>query len=119
MNNWMDDLVETKYKNIFNIVILTVGIIAIGLVIYMQKFNKKNKNEDLNLSFKGSVKEKYIDVLDHNQPIIIFKNDSLFGIYREWYDLIEVGDSVIKNKGLNSIIIIKNNDTVVINSPKK
>ena len=114
----MDDLIEIKYKNIFNIVILTVGIIAIGLVLYMQKFNKKNKSEDLNLSFKGSVKEKYIDVINHNQPIIMFKNDSLFGIYREWYDLIEIGDSIIKKKGLSSIIIIKSNDTITVDSPK-
>lgn len=48
--------------------------------------------------YNGVVTKKTRDLNNHNTPVIVFKNQKRIWVYDEFYDLIELSDSLSKAK---------------------
>ena len=67
---------------------------------------------DLNRSFSGVVKGKYIDSTDHMSRNLIFKG-SRISILNDVYEKINIGDSILKKRGDSIIYIYKKNGIIL------
>ena len=75
--------------------------------------NDDNLKNNIKSEYKGIVLEKGIDKANHSSPYIVKKN---FGKYFEdelIWQYVEIGDSLVKNKGTSKLKIYKK-DTLII-----
>lgn len=101
-----------------NSVFLIIIIITLILLLYNLIFSSKNSNSFLaevrNKEIKSLVIKKYINDNNHDIPFLVYdkKNitDSLV-VYRDWWDKISLGDSIVKAKG-SLELIVKSSDKV-------
>jgi len=54
---------------------------------------------------KSVVSKKYINKENHNIPFVIYGNRDSIIVYKDWWDKIDQGDSIIKPKGSLELII--------------
>ncbi len=91
-------------------------ILAALVFLYKIIFSSKNKDRFLDeisgKDIKSIVNKKYINHDNHNISLLMYGNnhDNIV-IYRDWWDKVSVGDSILKPKG-SLDIIIKNSDKI-------
>ncbi|WP_294316134.1 hypothetical protein [uncultured Chryseobacterium sp.] len=96
------------------ILIVVILIIAI-MFLYNRIFSLKDGggflDEMREKEIKSLITGKYINHDNHNIPFLIYGNKDSIIIYRDWWDKIFVGDSIIKPKG-SLEVIIKSSDKI-------
>lgn len=84
-------------------------IVAVTVFLYNLIFSPKNRNGFLDEMKKREIKsiiiKKYINYDNHNIPFLIYDNKDSIVIYRDWWDKVSVGDSILKPKGCLEIVI--------------
>ncbi|WP_426479826.1 hypothetical protein ACP3T3_10570 [Chryseobacterium sp. CBSDS_008] len=93
--------------------LLTVLIIIAIIFLYNRIFSSKNGGGFLDgvreKEIKSLVIKKYINYDNHNIPFLVYGNKDSIVIYRDWWEKIFVGDSIIKPKGSLEIVIKNSN----------
>ena len=96
-----------------SLVILLVIIVLVFL--YKLIFSSKNEGSFLDeirdKDIKSIVSKKYINFDNHNIPFLVYGHKDSIVVYRDWWDKVVVGDSIIKPKG-SLEVIIKNSDKI-------
>lgn len=112
----MEGLVANKYQKYWNagIFIFIIMIVAIYL-LESRNITQEIYNDELNSKYSGKIIKKYIDKYEHNQPILVTQKDSLIFVFRECYEKVSIGDSIVKNKGNFEFLIYKSSGIVVVN----
>ncbi|BFO64694.1 hypothetical protein [Chryseobacterium sp. KCF3-3] len=89
--------------------LLTALIIIAIIFLYNRIFSSKSGNGFLDevkeKEIKSLVIKKYINYDNHNIPFLVYGNKDSIVIYRDWWENIFVGDSIIKPKGSLEIVI--------------
>jgi hypothetical protein len=93
---------------------LLIMLIVIAIVfLYNLIFSSKNKGGFLDelreKEIKSIVSKKYINYDNHNIPFLVYGNKDSIVVYRDWWDKVLVGDSIIKSKGSLEVIIKNSN----------
>lgn len=106
-------------KNI-NIYIVLFFVFLFSLIWLFSDSNACiNEREIKNVEINSKVKDKFLDKNSHLYPtIILYRNiQELFFFYDEkskFYDFVEIGDSLIKERGSLDIRLIRSDlDTVI------
>lgn len=92
-------------------------ILIVAALVFLYKFIFSSKNKDSFLDeirdkdIKSIVSKKYINYDNHNIPFLVYGNKDSIVIYRDWWDKISVGDSILKPKG-SLEVVIKNSDKI-------
>ncbi|AZA84167.1 hypothetical protein C1637_16905 [Chryseobacterium lactis] len=93
--------------------LLIMLIVIVMVFLYNLIFPSKNKGSFLDevreKEIKSIVSKKYINYDNHNIAFVVYGNKDSIVVYRDWWDKIVVGDSIIKPKG-SLEVIIKNSD---------
>jgi len=95
--------------------LLMILIVAALVLLYKIIFSSKSKDSFLDeirdKDIKSIVSKKYINYNNHNISFLVYGNKDSIVVYRDWWDKVSVGDSILKPKGsLN--VIIKNSNTI-------
>ncbi|MGE8514685.1 MAG: hypothetical protein ACN6N7_18420 [Chryseobacterium culicis] len=93
---------------------LLIALIIIAVIfLYNRKFSSESGggflDEVREKEIKSLVIKKYINYDNHNIPFLAYRNNDSIVIYRDWWEKIFVGDSIIKPKGSLEIVIKKSN----------
>ncbi|WP_077415781.1 hypothetical protein [Chryseobacterium sp. JV274] len=95
--------------------LLMILIVAALVFLYKLIFSSKDKggflDEIRDKEIKSIVSKKYINYDNHNIPFLVYGNKDSIVIYRDWWDKISVGDSILKPKG-SLEVVIKNSDKI-------
>lgn len=94
---------------------------GIALLIYFQVY-KKDKlfylgeafKANVEQSYKGVIKEKYVDKMNHNSPMIKFTNGESIGINGFFRGKMQVGDSISKVRGDSVIQVFRNGEKIIL-----
>lgn len=101
-----------RYKNL-----LVILIVAALVFLYNFIFSSKSKSSFLDemreKEIKSIVSKKYVNHENHNMPFLVYGNKDSIVIYRDWWDKVSVGDSILKPKG-SLDVVIKNSDKIEI-----
>ncbi|WP_294251430.1 hypothetical protein [uncultured Chryseobacterium sp.] len=94
--------------------ILTAILFIIGILfLYNRIFSSENVSGFLDemreKEIKSSITGKYINHNNHNIPFLVYGNKDSIIIYKDWWDQIFIGDSIIKPKGSVEIRIKNSN----------
>lgn len=103
---------------------LLIMVIIIAIVfLYNLIFSSKNGggflDEIREKEIKSIVSKKYINYENHNIPFLVYGNKDSIVIYRDWWDKVSVGDSIIKPKDSLEIIIKNSNKIESLNYEDK
>jgi hypothetical protein len=95
---------------------LVIMLIIIATVfLYNLMFSSKRQGgflgEMREKEIKSIVSKKYINYDNHNIPFLVYGNKDSIVVYRDWWDKVSVGDSILKPKG-SLEIVIKNSDKI-------
>lgn len=95
--------------------LLIILLIIAVAILYNFIFSSKNGNsrsfldEMRDREIKSIISKKYINRNNHNIPFLVYGGKDSIIIYRDWWDKVSVGDSIIKPK--NSLeLTIKNSN---------
>ncbi|MEF9477494.1 hypothetical protein OWR28_06965 [Chryseobacterium sp. 1B4] len=95
------------YERNRNLIIML--IIIAGIFVYKIIFSSKNKDRFLDeirdKDIKSMVSKKYINYDNHNISFLVYGNKDSIVLYKDWWDKVSVGDSIIKPKGTLEIVI--------------
>ncbi|MDW9382593.1 hypothetical protein [Chryseobacterium sp. JV558] len=95
--------------------LLMILIVAALVFLYKFIFSSKSKGSFLDeirdKNIKSIVSKKYINPDNHNISFLVYGNKDSIVVYRDWWDKISVGDSILKPKG-SLEIVIKNSDKI-------
>lgn len=98
-----------------NKILIVVILIIAMMFLYDRIFSLKDGggflDEMREKEIKSLITRKYINHDNHNIPFLIYGNKDSIIIYRDWWDKIFVGDSIIKPKG-SLEVIIKSSDKI-------
>lgn len=99
--------------------IYIIYAMAIGAIIYYVCLASYNTGEAIlksavKLEFQGSVDSVYFDEMNHNTKTALLSNGYKYEIYPEWGSMIDLGDSLNKEKGLLKVKVFKRNGRSVI-----
>ncbi|WP_294309703.1 hypothetical protein [uncultured Chryseobacterium sp.] len=98
-----------------NRILIVVILIIAMMFLYDRIFSLKDGggflDEMREKKIKSLITRKYINHDNHNIPFLIYGNKDSIIIYRDWWDKIFVGDSIIKPKG-SLEVIIKSSDKI-------
>lgn len=83
--------------------------------LYKLIFSSENKGSFLDeirdKDIKSIVTKKYINHDNHNIPFLMYGHKDSIVVYRDWWDKVSVGDSILKPKG-SLEMVIKNSDKI-------
>ncbi|MBI3142048.1 MAG: hypothetical protein HYZ16_04410 [Bacteroidetes bacterium] len=103
-----------------NVILFIVMLTAYLLLKYATPSNNcRAHNQFVNSSFEGVVEDKYRDRNAHLYPTIKLTNDRRRFVFHSieksaFYDFVEQGDSLLKEKGSMDVRLIRSNiDTVI------
>ena len=95
--------------------LLVILIVAALVFLYKFIFSSKDEggflDEIRDKGIKSIVSKKYIDYDNHNISFLVYGNKDSIVVYRDWWDKVSVGDSILKPKG-SLEIVIKNSDKI-------
>ncbi|UTX48295.1 hypothetical protein [Chryseobacterium sp. MA9] len=95
--------------------LLVILIVAALVFLYKFIFSSKDEggflDEIRDKGIKSIVSKKYIDYDNHNISFLVYGNKDSIVVYRDWWDKVSVGDSILKPKG-SLDVIIKNSDKI-------
>jgi hypothetical protein len=92
-------------------------ILIFAALVFLYKFIFSSKNEGRFLDeirdkdIKSIVSKKYINYDNHNISFLVYGNKDSIVVYRDWWDKVSVGDSILKPNG-SLEIVIKNSDKI-------
>jgi hypothetical protein len=99
-------MINQKYLNYVALVLML--IVAIWIFRTNDKESWKKVAQTLiNNEFHGIVLKKYIDSENHNDPIVILTSKQKINLWN-FYDNVEVGDSLSKPKGTSIMEVYRN-----------
>ncbi|MBO9586112.1 MAG: hypothetical protein J7574_18255 [Flavobacterium sp.] len=105
-------------ENILKLLVLAILLVAvIFLANYLsgnEAFYKRALENRKEESYSGIVIEKYIDSSQHCTPMLRFTNNSSVSLENSFWDEVEVGDSIVKIKGLTYINLYKDSKLKVV-----
>lgn len=121
------NFIDKKYKTLLNIGILVVLIILFLLSFFQKPVEDVIYKDELNVEYKGYVINKYIDSSDHSICKLVLKSGRIIDVWDNCYQKVEIGDSVVKDKGnfdfliykLSGVEIVDIEDNLIISSDKK
>lgn len=103
-----------NYKTILNVVIFII-ISFLFVFSYFQKTVKEvNYEDELNDEYNGFVVNKYVDSSDHSICKLVLKSGKIINVWDNCYQKVEIGDSVIKNKGNFDFLIYNSSGTETV-----
>lgn len=88
-------------------------------------FSSKNGNsgsfldEMRDREIKSIISEKYINKQNHNIPFLVYGGKDSIIVYRDWWDKVSVGDSIIKPKNSLELTIKNSNKLESLNYEDK
>ncbi|MGN7709611.1 hypothetical protein [Chryseobacterium sp. 22543] len=95
--------------------LLMILIVAALVFLYKLIFSSKDKGSFLDeirdKEIKSRVSKKYVNHENHNIPFLVYGNKDSIVVYRDWWDKVSVGDSILKPKG-SLEVVIKNSDKI-------
>lgn len=92
-----------RNKSLLVILIIVAAIFLSNLIFSSKNKNFLEKMEEKEI--KSVINKKYINYENHNIPFLIYGNKDSIVIYRDWWNKISVGDSIIKPKGSLELMI--------------
>ncbi|WP_426484980.1 hypothetical protein [Flavobacterium sp. 2] len=102
-------------KVILNICILISAIFLILFSLFQKSVEKVNYEDELNEEYRGFVVKKFIDSTDHSICKLVLKSGAIIDIWDNCYKKVEIGDSIVKNKGSLDFLIYKLSGLEVVN----
>lgn len=100
-------------ENIFRLIALAILVVIVIFVAnYLsvnEKFYKSILRDREKESYSGIVSEKYVDSSEHAAPMLKFKSSEVISLERNFWDEVEVGDSIVKIKDQAIITLYKDN----------
>lgn len=105
---------DQEFKKVRNI-ILGIFIPIFGLIIWFLNTNyyiKKKYIEFKNLEFKATVSDKF-DEHPTRSNLIYLKKGPQLKVYRELFDRLQIGDSVVKKIKSDSVFFYTSNGLVI------
>lgn len=91
------------------IALIIIAIILLYNRIFPSESGGSFLDEVREKEIKSLVTKKYINYDNHNIPFLIYGGKDSILIYRDWWESIFVGDSIIKPKGSLEIVIKNSN----------
>jgi hypothetical protein len=92
-----------RNKSLLVILIIVAAIFLSNLIFSSKNKSFLEKMEEKEI--KSVINKKYINYENHNIPFLIYGNKDSIVIYRDWWNKISVGDSIIKPKGSLELMI--------------
>jgi hypothetical protein len=103
-------IVKNK-ENIFKLLVLVILLVAfyfwVNYLSGSEAFYKRGLEIRKEESYSGIVIEKYIDSSQHCTPMLKFKSNTSISLENNYWDEVEIGDSIVKNKGQATIYLYK------------
>jgi hypothetical protein len=97
--------------NIIKLIVLAILLVGAAFCINNlsgnEDFYKTALNERENRSYSGIVMEKYIDSAEHGTPMLKFASSNVTALETNFWDKVEIGDSIVKIKGQAIITLYK------------
>ena len=120
MVSYIDELeLPKKVKNALKILSVVLPVLLFSYVIYVAFIESNNKKierqiySEKKIEFKGIVKQKYIDSLNHVRPTIKLYGGTKISSDYELYNVVRINDSISKeNEELSIKIYRKKDDTI-------
>lgn len=104
--------------SIWFLIFFSIGIAAL---LYFQVYKKdvlyylkNNFRFELEDSYKGTIKEKYVEKMNHNSPMIRFTDGTSIAMNGYFWGKLQVGDSISKVKGDSVIQVFRNGEKIVV-----
>lgn len=121
------NFIDKKYKTFLNIGILIVLIILLLLSFFQKPVEEVIYKDELDVEYQGFVINKYIDCSDHSICKLVLKSGKIINVWDNCYQKVEIGDSVVKDKGnfdfviykLSGVEIVDIEDNLIIPNDKK
>lgn len=121
------NFIDKKYKTFLNIGILIVLIILLLLSFFQKPVEEVIYKDELDVEYQGFVINKYIDSSDHSICKLVLKSGKIINVWDNCYQKVEIGDSVVKDKGnfdfviykLSGVEIVDIEDNLIIPNDKK
>lgn len=93
---------------------LLAALIIIAIIFFYHRIFSSESGDGFldevrEKEIKSLVTKKYINYDNHNIPFLVYGNKDSIVIYRDWWENIFVGDSIIKPKGSLEIVIKNSN----------
>lgn len=66
--------------------------------------------------YNGVVVKKYIDGNNHNSPMLVFSDKKQIAMFDQFYAIIQIGDSVVKEKASTKILVYRNNSKFILDN---
>ncbi len=95
----------------FVILLVIIAIVFLYNLIFSSKNEGSFIDEIREKDIKSIVRKKYMNHDNHNIPFLVYGHQDSIVVYRDWWDKVVVGDSIIKPKG-SLEVIIKNSDKI-------
>lgn len=95
-----------------------LSFISFGMFIYIiyiilnQDIKQQQLEINLNHSYNGIIKNKFIDKFEHNWPVIVLKNNQNIYIPDNIYQKVEIKDSIIKVKNNLQVKIFRDSQEI-------
>jgi uncharacterized protein YrrD len=116
-------VIEKKAKRI--LIISMILIIAPAIMLIYWKGSHTLSGTDLILkngtdeAFHGRVDSIYFDERNHNVETLILSDGYVYGLFKNWHGLVNVGDSLSKEAGSFNVMVYKHGVLVNILDYKK
>ncbi|WP_300353946.1 hypothetical protein [Chryseobacterium sp.] len=92
------------------IILIFIAILFLYNIISPSKNSESFLDKMREREIKSIISKKYINYANHNIPFLVYGNQDSIVIYRDWYDEVSVGDSIIKPNGSLEIVIKSSNE---------
>lgn len=91
------------------IIVFCANYFSVNRSFYQRMLEQRKKE-----SYSGVVSEKYIDKSEHSTPMLKFTNNKVISLENSFWDLVEVGDSIVKIKNQVQIKVYRNNNVIQV-----
>lgn len=100
---------------------MVVFLVGIAVLLYFQVYKKdalyylkNNFRFELEDSYRGTIKEKYVEKMNHNSRMIRFTNGTSIGMNGYFWSDVKIADSISKVKGDSVIQVFRNGEKIVL-----
>lgn len=104
-----------NYKNILSVVIFIIISFLFVFSYFQKTVEKVNYEDELSDEYNGFVVNKYVDSSDHSICKLVLKSGKIINVWDNCYQKVEIGDSVVKNKGSFDFLIYNSSWTETVN----
>ncbi|WP_427873483.1 hypothetical protein [Flavobacterium sp. MMS24-S5] len=104
-----------NYKNILSVVIFIIISFLFVFSYFQKTVEEVNYEDELSYKYNGFVVNKYVDSADHSICKLVLKSGKIINVWDNCYQKVEIGDSVVKNKGSFDFLIYNSYGTETVN----